>query len=217
MYRAYCLQAAQNAGDRLQTMVLAVSPVYAEYLDDVVEDLVSAHFVILRKRLIRLTEAEAYNWLLDSKYAEDLDVFADCTSTFFLLAKRSAISGGQELARFHNGLSMVRRSMRAVYVSSSEDSAARDIRLHFPEYSSLIAENDGANQTRRMSVPVIQPSLVHRAGLGFIANPLAALLEESDGTQKDRRMSEPLINPSGHEADLGVHFRPLNVPEVRLY
>lgn len=47
-----------------------------------------------------------HNWFFDTDAIEDADLFADCTSTFFLLAKQSAVNAGKELARFHNGLSM---------------------------------------------------------------------------------------------------------------
>lgn len=125
MYRSYCRTQASKCGESLQSIVLAVSPVYAEYLDDIVEDLLNARFGILKvivtmqhtkpvvgtmslqKKQLKLSKDEVHNWFFDTNNIEDADLFTDCTSTFFLLAKQSALNAGRELARFHNSLSMV--------------------------------------------------------------------------------------------------------------
>jgi hypothetical protein len=52
-----------------------------------------------------MTDDEVYNWFLDAD-SEEAAKFTNGTSTFFLLAKQNAIIAGQELAKFHNGLSL---------------------------------------------------------------------------------------------------------------
>lgn len=48
MYRKiYCSPSAHKCADCLQTVVLAVPPSYAEYLEDLVDDLIGARFGIL--------------------------------------------------------------------------------------------------------------------------------------------------------------------------
>ncbi|KAH7717845.1 hypothetical protein AAVH_14757 [Aphelenchoides avenae] len=167
MYRSFCVTSGPKCEDSLQTVVLAVSPVYAEFLDDVVEDLLGARFGILKKKQIKLTEAEVSNWFLDSLDADNVETFADCTSTFFLVAKQGAIAGGQELARFHNGLSIAKLGKRAVYVSACEKNVARDVQLYFPEYASMIKKKEGSQQARRTSSHLIQPLSGHLAELGL--------------------------------------------------
>ncbi|KAH7720277.1 Protein R05G6.5 [Aphelenchoides avenae] len=171
MYRKiYCSPSAHKCADCLQTVVLAVPPSYAEYLEDLVDDLIGARFGILMKKEKNMTDDEVYNWFLDAD-SEEAAQFTNGTSTFFLLAKQNAIIAGQELAKFHNGLSIAKSGKKAVYVSSNVVSAMRDVQLHFPEYAAR-QKKDIVQQTRNYaSTHLVQPISEHLAEMKLKRHP----------------------------------------------
>ncbi|KAI1724847.1 hypothetical protein Ddc_06114 [Ditylenchus destructor] len=135
----------------VQIIVCVISPLYSDYVEDIIDDFISLRFNILQKYENHLSDEEVHNWFRcdDSERAAQ---YTNGISTFFLLSRLNSIPLGERLAKFHNAISRQKVGKNAVYFSPNLIEALRDVRLHFPQYGSTQNEFEQAVTNARKYV-----------------------------------------------------------------